>query len=227
MKLFDKIAIGFGVLWIVFAVVLTAILSWVQSSLPQPLTAEEVTRMKEEAQRRATTDDAPKVRYEPDQELAHPVAQKLMKEKFYWDILDEDSPFGNDDGADALPYWRRWRKTNPDGDSATCAANLLQSWGISFLDWERRGGPANPLERSGMLANEMGNNGVIGVAFGQLIDEGYVAPNLVALAQKAISNEMDSAPARRWLNAEQRKRRLLLMKNVLETAPQAPPTIKN
>lgn len=222
MKLFDKIAIGFGVFWLVLAFVLTAIFSWVQSSLPQPLTAEEVTRMQEEAQRRAATDHAPKVRYEPDQKLAHPGAQKLMKEKFYWDILDENSPFGNDDGADALPYWRRWRKTNPDGDPATCVANLLQSWGISFLDWERKGGSVNPFDWSGTLANEMGNNGVIGVAFGQLIDEGYVAPDLVAMARRAISNEMNFALFKRLGNSEERKRRLAMMKDVLDQAPQAP-----
>src|SRR5277367_4726427 len=52
--------------------------------------------------------------YTVSRERAHPNAVELMKEEWFWSIIDENSPFGNDDGADALAIYRRWRAANPE-----------------------------------------------------------------------------------------------------------------
>src|SRR6186713_3291869 len=36
--------------------------------------------------------------WELSPEVAHPNARRLMKAEYFWDICDDDSPFGNDTG---------------------------------------------------------------------------------------------------------------------------------
>lgn len=41
-------------------------------------------------------------------------AQKIMSDNFYWDIIDEFSPFGNDVGNDTFYIYYDWKKGNPN-----------------------------------------------------------------------------------------------------------------
>ena len=43
----------------------------------------------------------------------HPRAQQLMAPEL-WDCVDEDAPFGSDEGADAYASYREWRAENPE-----------------------------------------------------------------------------------------------------------------
>lgn len=45
-------------------------------------------------------------------ETAHPRARELMDEEFFWDCVDEEAPFGSDEGHDAYFEFRRWRERN-------------------------------------------------------------------------------------------------------------------
>lgn len=38
-------------------------------------------------------------------ENAHPNAQKLFSEEWYWDGIDDYAPFGNDTGSDVLYFY--------------------------------------------------------------------------------------------------------------------------
>jgi len=40
---------------------------------------------------------------------AHPNAQALMKDDFYWSPIEETAPFGSDDGWEAAYGFREWR----------------------------------------------------------------------------------------------------------------------
>jgi len=76
---------------------------------------------------------------EPDEfdlalETAHPNAQKLMKDDFYWDIVDENAPFGSDAGSDAFSQFRNWRKFNPTASPVDFVNQLLESWDYPILD---------------------------------------------------------------------------------------------
>src|SRR6185437_14586915 len=51
-----------------------------------------------------------------DRGRASPASVKLMNQKWFWSITDEDSPFGNDDGSDGLAFYREWRKANPNAN---------------------------------------------------------------------------------------------------------------
>ena len=45
-------------------------------------------------------------------ETAHPRARELMSEAFLWDCVDEEAPFGSDEGFDAYYEFREWRQHN-------------------------------------------------------------------------------------------------------------------
>ncbi|TDE09033.1 hypothetical protein [Dyadobacter psychrotolerans] len=67
-------------------------------------------------------------------ETAHPNAQELMNDAFYWDIVDENAPFGNDAGSDAFSQFRNWRKFNPTASPVDFVNQLLESWDYPVLD---------------------------------------------------------------------------------------------
>ncbi len=48
----------------------------------------------------------------PSRETSHPNFVKVLTEDFYYDCTDEFSPFGNDDGADALFNLEDWYREN-------------------------------------------------------------------------------------------------------------------
>ena len=54
-------------------------------------------------------------------ETAHPRALDLMQEKFFWDCVDEEAPFGSDEGHDASTSF-------VGGDLIMSRQHLLSAW---------------------------------------------------------------------------------------------------
>ena len=48
-----------------------------------------------------------------------------MPEEFFWDCVDEDAPFGSDEGWDAYYEWRSWRAENPASEIKECLAWIV------------------------------------------------------------------------------------------------------
>ncbi|MEM6361201.1 MAG: hypothetical protein AAF149_02860 [Bacteroidota bacterium] len=51
-----------------------------------------------------------KTNYEITFDNAHEEAKKILTEDFYWNPVEEGSPFGNDDGYDAFYSFYDWKK---------------------------------------------------------------------------------------------------------------------
>ncbi|MCM8534057.1 MAG: hypothetical protein NE330_23040 [Lentisphaeraceae bacterium] len=62
-------------------------------------------------------------------ENAHPRAQELIPYEFFWDYLDELTPFGSDEGHNALVQYREWRVANPDTPIVDCLNWLIEGIG--------------------------------------------------------------------------------------------------
>jgi uncharacterized protein YfeS len=45
------------------------------------------------------------IKFEFSPKTAHPNAQALMKEDFFWSSIDESAPFGSDGGSDAMKVY--------------------------------------------------------------------------------------------------------------------------
>lgn len=125
--------------------------------------------------------------------VIHPKARKLMNEEFFWDVTEESSPFGNDDGADASYTFEEWRPTHKTTSALQCFRNIVEEWEVSAFDWTE----LNELK----LANEF-NNGVgfdhvlttdnllIAVGFAQFVMEGEVDDELHALMRNALQRQL-------------------------------------
>jgi uncharacterized protein YfeS len=149
-------------------------------------------------------------------EKAHPKAAKLLKAEFFWDCVDENSPFGNDNGADALQQYRLWRANNPGGDPVQFIKELLPNWQCSLEKWKQLTPSAfqAPLLEGGYEL-ETGDDVIISVAFARLIFDGVVGHEMSSLALEAINREQDPGRLHQWKHPDERIERLAIMKSVL------------
>ena len=68
-------------------------------------------------------------------ESAHPKAQALMKDEFYWSPIEETAPFGSDDGSDAAYGFRQWRLLNKNISPVVYLKELIERWQYPFFDY--------------------------------------------------------------------------------------------
>lgn len=66
---------------------------------------------------------------------AHPYAQALMHEEFFWNPIEETAPFGSDDGSDAAYGFYDWRLTNKNQSPINYLKELIAGWNYPYFDW--------------------------------------------------------------------------------------------
>ena len=66
---------------------------------------------------------------------AHPNAQALMTEEFYWSPGEETAPFGSDDGWEAAYGFREWRISNKTTNPVIYLKDLIARWQYPFFDY--------------------------------------------------------------------------------------------
>ena len=66
---------------------------------------------------------------------AHPKAQILMEDEFYWSPIEETAPFGSDAGFDAAYGFRQWRLMNKTTSPVTYLKDLIGGWQYPFFDY--------------------------------------------------------------------------------------------
>src|SRR5262245_39883276 len=64
-------------------------------------------------------------------ELANPRARELMREEFFWDCVDEEAPFGSDEGNTSYHEFRAWRRKNKKAKLTKCFAWIMQGEELS------------------------------------------------------------------------------------------------
>jgi uncharacterized protein YfeS len=74
-------------------------------------------------------------RFEFSLKTAHPNAQALMAEEFYWSPVEDTAPFGSDSGFDAAYGFREWRLRNKNSSPVTYLNELVQRWQFPFFDY--------------------------------------------------------------------------------------------
>ena len=151
---------------------------------------------------------------------AHPNAKEKLKDSFLWNIADDNSPLGNNTGADVLHFYRKWAKNNPHVKATDFLSQILRSWEIKNKDWN--------LFDEDKLLNELPINHynilvrddvIISLAFSQIVLFGMVNKEIKRKALWAIKRQRTDTVIdfRGWDNfAEERKERLTIMKSVLK-----------
>ena len=152
-------------------------------------------------------------------ESAHENARRLLRDEFYWDVTDEDSPFGNDTGFDVLEFWRAWIRHSDEEEDFL--EELFDEWEVDrdFVEVLPDGQVAHALEESeyDILTYD---DSMIALAFAQLVLEGRAERSTAAAATRALERQMLPAVVdfRGWDDPEERRGRCAAMIEVLRRA---------
>lgn len=84
---------------------------------------------------KATQQDKSMDNFQYSYKSAHPNAQALMTEDFYFSPSEETAPFGSDDGWDAAYGFREWRLTNKTTSPIVYLKDLIARWQYPFFDY--------------------------------------------------------------------------------------------
>jgi uncharacterized protein YfeS len=132
--------------------------------------------------------------YSPIIEKAHPKAKAIMKDSFYFNPIDETSPFGNDDGADTYASFKIWRLTHLNDDPTDFLFDQINEWGYPKYDiYETDIKKLTPyLKESDLSSRYMSgiDAAIIAIAFGQLYLEGAVNKKFKETAIIAIKRQL-------------------------------------
>ena len=127
-------------------------------------------------------------------EKAHPKAKAIMKDSFYFNPIDETSPFGNDDGADTYASFKIWRLTHLNDDPTDFLFDQINEWGYPKYDiYETDIKKLTPyLKESDLSSRYMSgiDAAIIAIAFGQLYLEGAVNKKFKETAIIAIKRQL-------------------------------------
>jgi uncharacterized protein YfeS len=155
-------------------------------------------------------------------ETAHPRARQLMKEEFLWDCVDEEAPFGSDEGADAYYEFRDWRARNKKKKLTDCLAWIMQ--GEKLKNYNEKLCTNQAIERDLENPDEafLGEDydmftldaTVIATALGQLLDEGRIDPEAKPFVRVAIKRQMHP----KVLTSGHRKKILQAVERVVKAA---------
>ena len=132
--------------------------------------------------------------YSPTFEKANSKAKSLMKEDFFFNPIDETSPFGNDDGADTYAGFKDWRSSHLNDDPTDFLFEQINEWGYPKYDiYETDINKLTPyLKESDLSSRYMSgiDAAIIAIAFGQLYLEGTINKKFKAIALIAIKRQL-------------------------------------
>lgn len=126
-------------------------------------------------------------------EHAHPNAQQLLAEDFYWSAIEETGPLGSDAGSDAFYGYRNWRRTNMNKSPVEYLKAFYANWNLDLLDLNEDRDSIiieyiNKDHINGMIVVDM-DNAAISTGFGQFMLEGKIDPDIKSLTIQAITRE--------------------------------------
>jgi uncharacterized protein YfeS len=160
-------------------------------------------------------------------ETSHPRFVELAPEDFYYDCVDDFSPFGSDDGNDTLSALEEWyRDGGDDGQVSTFLNELLEDWDFG-LPGNLIRADAEAIEKW-LAIDDMHENYLqaecrarVATAFGQLKITGRIAPDILDESLAAIRcqlwiNERARTHYPKWEFADEAHASLVKMQAVLK-----------
>lgn len=148
--------------------------------------------------------------YSPIYENAHPLAKHLMKDDFFFDVIEETAPFGSDDGADAYAAFKKWRKINASENPIYFLHKQIDYWGYPQFDiYETNIERLMPY----LIQSELGSSfmtgidaAIVAVAFGQLYLEETIDNDIKEVAKTSIKRELLPEILKLWGDYENKRK---------------------
>jgi uncharacterized protein YfeS len=121
----------------------------------------------------------------------YPKAAQILTDEFYWDCTDEFSPFGNDDGADTFTFFREWREEHSRDNPVRFLDEHLEGWQVINGHWDVvDADEAVKLIKENEFSFFTRDNSIIAVAFGQILVDGKVHPEIKRRGLLAIERQL-------------------------------------
>ena len=128
----------------------------------------------------------------PSRETSHPKFVARLTAEFYYDCTDEFSPFGNDDGAEALASLEEWYQDNGNLKKPLKFLKELiaENWGFEtkYLKLADQARILRINEEEEFMFDTV-DHAIIATAFGQYKIEGNLNDELRVLANIAIDRQ--------------------------------------
>ena len=154
-------------------------------------------------------------------ETAHPRARELMTEEFFWDCVDEEAPFGSDEGSDAYYEFRDWRQRNRKKNLTACLSWIMEG---KLKKYTQDLCSDETIERDledpdeAFLADSYDmftlDATVIATALGQLLDEGRIDAEAKPYVRVAVKRQLHP----KVVTSEHRRNVLLAVQRVVDAA---------
>lgn len=154
-------------------------------------------------------------------ETAHPRARELMTEESLWDCVDEEAPFGSDEGHDAYYEFRNWRETNKKKNLKACLSWIMDG---QLKKYNEQLYSDETIERDledpdeSFLADAYDmftlDATVIATALGQLLDEGRIDAEAKPYVHVAINRQIHP----KVVTSQHRVKILLAIRRVVDAA---------
>ena len=148
----------------------------------------------------------------------HPKVAELLTDDFYWSQADDNSPLGNDTGADTFLDFREWREEHPTANPIEFLDKLLGEWQATNDFWNvTDAAEVQKLWEQDEFSLTQRDEAIIALVFGQFVLEGKIDAEPKRRALLAIKRQLLPAMVERWEDfADERIERLEKMKTVLE-----------
>jgi len=130
--------------------------------------------------------------WEVTPDTAHNNARKLIPEdSWIWDFSDEDSPLGNDIGADTFAAYLDFRKEQPKGKVQTFITNLFDALELEDTDWDLLDAEAlqEAIDEDEGFSVVTRDEFILGLAFAQLLVEGAIDELVKSRAMTALKRQ--------------------------------------
>lgn len=152
-----------------------------------------------------------------DKKEVNPIALEKLKENFFWDAGDENSPFGNDWGWETLYSFKDWRLENNKTNPLVFLEQILSRMGVENCNWNL----LNEQEIQKELENDKANLNtrdevIIALAFGQILLDGKIDEDIKQKAIWATQRQRLDVLVDDWSVAIERKERMQTMQRILE-----------
>lgn len=154
---------------------------------------------------------------------AHRNAQALMPDDFFYNVIDDSAPFGNDDGWDVLYSLKEWIADNPGVSKKEFVDEKLAEWNYPAFNYQ-----TTDIKDAIAFWNstEIGfrllmgiDQAIIATAFGQLYLEGKMDPDIKEIVRIVLGRQMTSEMLDAWDDMKQdRKKKLQKLIHVVQCA---------
>ncbi|MDX2174244.1 MAG: hypothetical protein SFY56_14170 [Bacteroidota bacterium] len=166
--------------------------------------------------------------YGINKEYGHPRAIELLPDEFFWNNFNQLTPFGSDQGDEALAEFRAWRKINSKSSLLNRLEIIINEIGeMDILDYNQS------LLDEKLIKKQLKDEdfdfeqcideldiSIIATGFGQFADEGTIDPKAKSIVKIALDRQCKMTYHGFYQDIDAQEYRRYLTR-LLETLPKA------